>query len=144
MPDHNYDAMMRACTSQVPSCVTTVSKHLSFPCRLHRLSQVVSENGASSCHQFVKRALQPLVSLLLSQLTKQEEGQDLDENMWNVSMAAGTCLALIAQTVGDDVVGLTMPYVQVCLLVTLSPWGGACWGGVLEPCAGWDRCNTPL
>lgn len=67
----------------------------------------------------MKQALQPLVALLLTQLTKQEEGQDLDESVWNVSMAAGTCLSFVAQTVGDDVVALSMPYVQVlCLSLT--------------------------
>ena len=64
----------------------------------------------------MKQALQPLVALLLTQLTKQEEGQDLDESVWNVSMAAGTCLSFVAQTVGDDVVALSMPYVQVLCL----------------------------
>lgn len=76
-------------------------------------AQAAEDGGASGCHAFVKQALQPLVTLLLGQLTKQEEGQDLDESIWNVSMAAGTCLSLVAQTVGDDVVPLTMPYVQV-------------------------------
>jgi len=61
----------------------------------------------------VKTALQPLVEVLLGQLTKQEEGQDLDDNIWNVSMASGTALSLVAQTVADDIVPLAMPYVQV-------------------------------
>ena len=61
----------------------------------------------------MKTALQPLVEVLLGQLTKQEEGQDLDDNIWNVSMASGTALSLVAQTVRDDVVPLAMPYVQV-------------------------------
>lgn len=56
------------------------------------------------------------MALLLTQLTRQEEGQDLDESVWNVSMAAGTCLSFVAQTVGDDVVALSMPYVQVLSL----------------------------
>lgn len=71
------------------------------------------DSDEDKCHYFVKTALQPLVEVLLGQLTKQEEGQDLDDNIWNVSMASGTALSLIAQTVADDIVPLAMPYVQV-------------------------------
>lgn len=37
-------------------------------------------------HQFIKAALPHLVPLLLEQLTKQEEGQETDDGVWNVSM----------------------------------------------------------
>ena len=47
-----------------------------------------------------------LVPLLLEQLTKQEVGQEQDESSWNMSMAAGTCLELIARVVMDDIVPL--------------------------------------
>lgn len=62
-------------------------------------------------HQFIKAALPHLVPLLLEQLTKQEEGQEADDGLWNVSMAAGTCLALCASVAGDAVVPLVMPFV---------------------------------
>ena len=68
----------------------------------------------------MKTALQPLVEVLLGQLTKQEEGQDLDDNIWNVSMASGTALSLVAQTVADDIVPLAMPYVQVISSMNLA------------------------
>jgi importin subunit beta-1 len=77
------------------------------------LLQDAEDSNEDKCHYFVKTALQPLVEVLLGQLTKQEEGQDLDDNIWNVSMASGTALSLVAQTVRDDVVPLAMPYVQV-------------------------------
>lgn len=64
-------------------------------------------------HHFVQQALQPLVELLLSQLTKQEEGQDEDDGAWNLSMAGGTCLSLVAAVVGENILPLVMPYVQV-------------------------------
>ena len=67
-------------------------------------------------HNFIRQALQPLVSMLLEQLTKQEPGQDRDEGIWNISMAAGTCLGLVAQCVKDEIVSLVMPYVQVRLV----------------------------
>eukprot|EP00898_Chlorokybus_atmophyticus_P004073 jgi/Chlat1/4667/Chrsp3S05614 len=63
-------------------------------------------------HHFVKQALPALVPMLLETLTKQEEGQDTEENVWNVSMAGGTCLGLVANNVKDDIVPLVMPYVR--------------------------------
>ena len=55
--------------------------------------------------------------MLLDQLTKQEPGQDRDEGIWNLSMAAGTCLGLVAQCVKDEIVSLVMPYVQVRMML---------------------------
>ncbi|KAK9806952.1 hypothetical protein WJX72_008531 [[Myrmecia] bisecta] len=72
-------------------------------------------------HHFVKQALQPLVELLLQQVTKQEEDQDKDEGVWNISMAAGTCLGLVANVVGDEIVPLVMPYVQEYIHKSTSP-----------------------
>lgn len=43
-----------------------------------------------------------------------QEGQDLDDTVWNVSMAAGVCLGLVALTVRDDIIPLVIaPFVQV-------------------------------
>lgn len=76
-------------------------------------AQDAAEEGEEATnHNFIRQALQPLVSMLLDQLTKQEPGQDRDEGIWNVSMAAGTCLGLVAQCVKDEIVSLVMPYVQ--------------------------------
>lgn len=61
---------------------------------------------------FIKQALPVLVPLLLETLTKQDEDQDQDEGAWNLAMAGGTCLGLVARTVEDDIVPLVMPYVQ--------------------------------
>mmetsp|Transcript_25568 Transcript_25568/g.35285 ORF Transcript_25568/g.35285 Transcript_25568/m.35285 type:complete len:852 (+) Transcript_25568:355-2910(+) len=61
---------------------------------------------------FVKQALPGLVPMILETLTKQEEGQDGDDSIWNLSMAGGTCLGLIAQTVCDDIVPHVLPFVE--------------------------------
>ncbi|KAE9447589.1 hypothetical protein C3L33_20510, partial [Rhododendron williamsianum] len=60
----------------------------------------------------MKKALPSLVPMLLETLLKQEEDQDQDDTNWNVSMAGGTCLGLVARTVGDAIVPLVMPFVQ--------------------------------
>ncbi|OVA02769.1 Importin-beta [Macleaya cordata] len=65
---------------------------------------------AHSC--FIEKALSSLVPMLLETLLKQEEDQDQDDGVWNLSMAGGTCLGLVAKTVGDSIVPLVMPFVQ--------------------------------
>ncbi|XP_057526597.1 importin subunit beta-1-like [Amaranthus tricolor] len=64
------------------------------------------------CFYFIKQALPALVPLLLETLLKQEEEQDQDEGAWNIAMAGGTCLGLVARTVGDDIVPLVMPFIE--------------------------------
>lgn len=40
--------------------------------------------------------------------------QDLDDSVWNVSMAAGVCLGLVALAVRDEIIPLVIaPFVQV-------------------------------
>lgn len=43
-------------------------------------------------------------------LTKQEE--DADEDEWNVSMAASTCLGLLAGAVQDNIVPAVIPFIE--------------------------------
>ncbi|KAE9464745.1 hypothetical protein C3L33_03371, partial [Rhododendron williamsianum] len=64
------------------------------------------------CFYFIKQALPALVPMLLETLLKQEEDQDQDDGAWNLAMAGGTCLGLVARTVGDDVVPLIMPFIE--------------------------------
>ena len=78
--------------------------------------QEQDEGDSSTLHyHFVQQALQPLVEMLLKLLSKQEEGQDEDDGIWNLSLAGGNCLSLVAAVVGDEVLALVMPYIQVCL-----------------------------
>ncbi|ERM97413.1 hypothetical protein AMTRI_Chr08g166390 [Amborella trichopoda] len=72
----------------------------------------LQEEEGENFNGFIKQALPALVPLLLETLTKQEEDQDQDEGAWNLSMAGGTCLGLVAKTVGDDILGPVMPFVQ--------------------------------
>ncbi|MBW0462236.1 hypothetical protein O181_001951 [Austropuccinia psidii MF-1] len=69
-----------------------------------------SEQPERESHHFAKVALAEILPVLLQLLTKQSEEADEDE--WNVSMAAGTCLALLAQTVGDAIVTPVIPFVE--------------------------------
>ncbi|XP_031094444.1 importin subunit beta-1-like [Ipomoea triloba] len=64
------------------------------------------------CFFFIKQALPALVPMLLETLLKQEEDQDQDEGAWNLAMAGGTCLGLVARTVADDIVQLVMPFIE--------------------------------
>lgn len=61
---------------------------------------------------FIEKALPSLVPMLLETLLKQEEDQDQDDETWNVAMAGGTCLGLVAKAVGDAIVPLVMPFVE--------------------------------
>ncbi|CAH9111097.1 unnamed protein product [Cuscuta europaea] len=71
-----------------------------------------SGDSDTSCFYFIKQALPALVPMLLETLLKQEEDQDQDEGAWNLAMAGGTCLGLVARTVGDDIVPPVMPFIE--------------------------------
>ncbi|CCO28895.1 Importin subunit beta-1 AltName: Full=Importin-95 [Rhizoctonia solani AG-1 IB] len=60
--------------------------------------------------KFATTALGDIVPVLLQLLTQQEE--DADEDEWNISMAAGTCLALLAQAVDDAIVPVVLPFIE--------------------------------
>nr|XP_043621399.1 importin subunit beta-1 [Erigeron canadensis] len=71
------------------------------------------ESGDSYPHsRFIEKALPQLVPMLLETLLKQDEEQDQEDGIWNLAMAGGTCLGLVARTVGDAIVPLVMPFVQ--------------------------------
>jgi len=68
------------------------------------------ETAPRQSHNFARVALPEILPVILQLLTKQEE--DATEDEWNVSMAAGTCLSLLAQTVGDSIVVPIIPFVE--------------------------------
>ena len=61
---------------------------------------------------YVEGALPNLGPLLTQILTKQDEDAAQDDEIWNLSMSAATCLGLIANTTEDKVVPVIMPFVQ--------------------------------
>jgi importin subunit beta-1 len=71
----------------------------------------MKEKPPRACLNYIKGAMKFLIPVLMECLTKQE-AEDQDEDAWNVSTAAGTCLALIATTVLDEVVPHVMPFVR--------------------------------
>ncbi|KAE9403750.1 ARM repeat-containing protein [Gymnopus androsaceus JB14] len=76
-------------------------------------AQEAHEYGELPEHEskgFAKVALPEIVPVLLMLLTKQEE--DADEDEWNVSMAAGTCLTLLAGAVADAIVPAVIPFIE--------------------------------
>ncbi|XP_014251654.1 importin subunit beta-1 isoform X2 [Cimex lectularius] len=78
----------------------------------------VEENEASELGKppketsrfYAKGALQFLVPVVLSKLTKQEEFDDEDD--WNPSKAAGVCLMLLASCCEDSIVQYVLPFVH--------------------------------
>lgn len=81
-----------------------------------------SEDGSTEVnHQFVKAALPQLTALLLEQLTKQEEGSESEDGAWNIALAAGTALGLVAAVVKDPIVELVMPFVQENIQRSANP-----------------------
>jgi importin subunit beta-1 len=63
------------------------------------------------CANYIRGALKFLVPILTETLAKQEE-DTAEEDDWTLPIAAGTCLALVANTVGDEVVPEVMPFVR--------------------------------
>eukprot|EP00192_Tetraselmis_astigmatica_P009547 CAMPEP_0117667886 /NCGR_PEP_ID=MMETSP0804-20121206/11224_1 /TAXON_ID=1074897 /ORGANISM="Tetraselmis astigmatica, Strain CCMP880" /LENGTH=890 /DNA_ID=CAMNT_0005475679 /DNA_START=134 /DNA_END=2806 /DNA_ORIENTATION=+ len=72
-------------------------------------------------HKFSKHALQSLVPILLEQLVKQEEGSEGDDSTWDLAVASGACITLLAACCGDDIIPCIMPFVQANISKTGSP-----------------------
>ena len=74
--------------------------------------EVDSQSGAVN-HRFSKAALQSLVPILLANLVKQEEGTEGDDSVWDIAVASGACITLLAACTEDDIIPCIMPFVQV-------------------------------
>jgi len=64
-------------------------------------------------HNLASQACDALVPVLLDLIMKQDEDQELDDYAWTVSMAAGACLTLMAECVGNKIVPLAVNFIQV-------------------------------
>ncbi|KAI9190365.1 karyopherin Kap95 [Blastocladiella emersonii ATCC 22665] len=62
------------------------------------------------CYHFAREVLKELVPVLFWLLTKVDE--DADEDDWNPSMAASTCLNALASTVGGDIINFALPLIE--------------------------------
>ncbi|AOW03955.1 armadillo-type protein [Yarrowia lipolytica] len=69
-----------------------------------------NQRTGEECFGFAKVAAPKVLPILLELLNRQNEYDD-DED-WSVSMAAAACLQLFAQTIGNDVVPLTLQFVE--------------------------------
>ena len=79
----------------------------------HHTPQQAQEYGEVpevESQNFAKTALSEILPVILNLLLKQDE--DADEDEWNVSMAAGTCLGLLATAVCDPIVSGVVPFIE--------------------------------
>ncbi|MFQ6620804.1 hypothetical protein Gotur_002260, partial [Gossypium turneri] len=70
---------------------------------LQELESPESGDSGPSHSGIPKKALLSAIPLLLETLLKQKEDQDQDDTVTNKYMAGGTCLVLVARTVGEIV-----------------------------------------
>lgn len=86
------------------------------------ISECIAVDGPSACKpsaNLAKQALPFLVPILTESMSTrtEDQGGDTDEeeeadDTWNSSMAAGTCLSLLAQATGDDCVDSVLQFVN--------------------------------
>jgi importin subunit beta-1 len=69
----------------------------------------LGQQGDKQLHNIIQQALPHLVPLLTEMLTRQRSEED--DDTWNLAMASGSCLGLVAQLVGDQCVDLVLEFV---------------------------------
>lgn len=84
--------------------------------KLEREVEVLAAQEDGGGEALDRKSLPALVPMLLETLLNQEEDQDQDNTVCNLSMAGGTCLGLVARTVGDAIAPLVMPSVEQNIL----------------------------
>lgn len=77
---------------------------------MYKKAHEAGEQPERTSYHFSELALSDILPVLLWILTKQEE--DYDEDEWTVSMAAATCLSLLAQCVGNAVIPIVVPFIE--------------------------------
>ena len=68
------------------------------------------EDPTNICFHFARIASSEILPVLLELLKQQEEEADEDE--WDVAKAAGVCVGLLANCVGDALVPLAIPFIE--------------------------------
>lgn len=68
------------------------------------------EAPVAESRNFARTALPEILPVMLQLLQRQDE--DAEDDEWNVSMAAGTCVGLLANVVGDPIVPLVIPFIE--------------------------------
>jgi len=68
------------------------------------------QQGEKQLFNIIQQALPHLVPLLTEMLTRQQSEED--DDTWTIASAAGSCLGLVAQVVGDQCVDLVLSFVQ--------------------------------
>lgn len=78
------------------------------------LMEILTENESLPEGQvflnIAEHAAAELTPLLLETMCKQQE--DADEDTWDMSMAAATCLGSLSKAIGDEIVDLVVPFVS--------------------------------
>lgn len=77
------------------------------------IATMLQENDAEvpQCKHYIKQAKNVLLPVLFGAMTKQEDQMD-DLEEWTLAMAAGTCVGLCAQVLGDDILEPTLQFVN--------------------------------
>ncbi|PWN46943.1 putative karyopherin beta-1 subunit [Violaceomyces palustris] len=96
-------------------------------------AQEYGEEPERICYNFARIALPEIFPVLMDLLKLQDE--DADEDEWDVSKAAGTCIGLLAQVVNDDIVRLAIPFIEAN--IKNPDWHGReaavmCFGSIME------------
>jgi len=113
-----FDLTVKATKSDEESVALQAIEFWSAVCEeeVDRQEDIEEQDGQDAevvYHRFIEQALPMLVPMLLETLTKQDEDQVEDgEDAWNLAMAGGTCLGLVATCTQDAVVDHVMPFIQ--------------------------------
>lgn len=102
-------------------------------CAVHAVQDACNSPGqlfssaAPHCSPSLKQARAVASPLAVTEwLSAVRAAQDRDDGAWNLAMAGGTCLTLVASVVGQDVIPLVMPFVQVRRLTGRASAAPAC------------------
>lgn len=79
---------------------------------LYIVDLIASGSNQKQSLNIIVQALQFLIPLLTETLAKHTCVDDDDDDTWNLAMAAGTCLGLVAQVAGNDCVDPVLQFVN--------------------------------